>query len=57
MSLDRRYWGGSYFLADDGSGYIKKGFFRLELRDSNTLTGSYHREGTALPFSWSATRK
>jgi hypothetical protein len=42
-------------LADD-LGLPAKGHFRLESRDPNTLAGPYQRDGTAIGFSWTATR-
>lgn len=32
-------------------GLVKKGSFRVETRDTNTLTGACHRDGTVLPFT------
>lgn len=34
-----------------------RGNFRLESHDPDTLTGFYRRDGTAIRFSWSATRE
>ncbi|OFW97936.1 MAG: hypothetical protein A3D94_04675 [Alphaproteobacteria bacterium RIFCSPHIGHO2_12_FULL_66_14] len=56
MSYQAKVWSGRFAQADDGLGYPMKGHFRLESRDANTLTGSYQRNGTAVPFSWTATR-
>jgi hypothetical protein len=57
VNLDQNFWGGNWTMDDDGSGYIKKGFFRLELRGRNTLTGSYRLDGSAISYSWSGKRK
>ncbi|MDP1753180.1 MAG: hypothetical protein Q8L22_27305 [Reyranella sp.] len=56
MSYNADYWSGRFAFPDDGTGFPVKGNFRLELRDANTLTGSYQREGTGIPFRWTATR-
>ena len=34
-------------------GLVEKGSFRVEMRNTNTLTGAGHRDGTVLPFTWS----
>ena len=50
-------WGGTCSQSDDVDFPIK-GHFRLEARDGGrALTGSYQRDGTSIPFSWSATRR
>jgi hypothetical protein len=56
-SLDHRVMQGKYWLPDDGSGFVKQGFFRLEHPDDNTLTGSYKTGNATISFTWSATRK
>jgi len=57
LSYQAKVWSGSFAQADDGLGYPMKGHFRLESRDPSTLTGSYQRDGTAIGFSWTATRE
>ena len=57
VNLNQNFWGGSFTMDDDGAAYPTKGFFRLELRGSNTLTGSYRRDGTTLSYSWSGKRE
>ena len=57
MSYQAKVWYGHFSQPDDGLGFRAKGSFRLESRDPNTLTGSYQRDGTAVGFSWSATRE
>jgi hypothetical protein len=56
-SLDQRVMQGKYSLPDDGSGFARHGFFRLEHPDDNTLTGSWKAENATISFTWSATRK
>lgn len=56
MSYNADYWSGRFAFPDDGTGFPVKGNFRLELRDARTLTGSFQREGMAIPFRWSAIR-
>jgi hypothetical protein len=57
LSYQATVWSGRFAQPDDGLGYPLRGHFRLESRDRNTLTGSYQRDGTAIPYSWSATRE
>ena len=57
MSYQAKVWSGHFSQPDDGLGFPAKGNFRLESRDPDTLTGSYQRDGTAIGFSWSATRE
>ena len=57
MSYQAKVWSGRFTQPDDGLGFPVKGHFRLESRDPNTLTGSYQREGTAIGFTWAATRE
>jgi hypothetical protein len=57
MSYQAKVWSGRFIQPDDGLGFPVKGHFRLESRDPNTLTGSYQREGTAIGFTWTATRE
>ena len=57
VNLEQNFWGGSYTVDDDRAAYIRKGFFRLELRGRNTLTGSYRLDGSAISFSWSGKRQ
>ena len=52
---DQNVWSGRFAQPDDVDFPIK-GHFRLETRDARTLTGSYQPDGTAVPFSWTATR-
>jgi hypothetical protein len=57
LSYQATVWTGTFARTDDGLGYPMKGHFRLESRDPKTLTGSYRRDGTAIGFSWTATRE
>jgi hypothetical protein len=57
MSYQAKVWSGRFTMPDDGLGFPVKGHFRLESRDPSTLTGSYQREGTAIGFTWTATRQ
>jgi hypothetical protein len=52
---DQNVWSGRFAQPDDVDFPIK-GHFRLESRGSQALSGSYQPDGTALPFTWSATR-
>lgn len=56
VSYNQTVWAGDFAQPFDSSDYPMKGSFRLLARDNRTLTGSYRRDGTALPFSWTATR-
>ncbi|MDI1282795.1 MAG: hypothetical protein PSV46_00225 [Reyranella sp.] len=56
VSYHQTVWAGDFAQPFDSSDYPMKGSFRLLARDSRTLTGSYRRDGTAVPFSWTATR-
>jgi hypothetical protein len=56
-AYDNNAWAGRFSQADDVD-FPLKGHFRLEARDGGrALTGSYQRDGTAIPMSWSATRR
>jgi hypothetical protein len=57
VAFDQNAWAGRFAQPDDGSvDFPIKGHFRLESRGGAALTGSYQRDGTAIPYSWSATR-
>ncbi len=57
ISFNQDVWSGRFRQRDDDVDFPLQGFFRLEARDQGrTLTGSYHPEGTAIPFRWSGTR-
>jgi hypothetical protein len=56
VSYDQNVWAGQFEQTDDSADFPMHGFFRMEARDSNTLTGSYRPEGAAVPFYWSGTR-
>jgi hypothetical protein len=56
VSYDQNVWAGRFEQTDDSLDFPLRGYFRMEARDSNTLTGSYQPEGTAIPFYWSGTR-
>jgi hypothetical protein len=55
VSYDQTVWVGRFVQAGDMD-FPLRGHFRFEARDSRTLTGSYHPDGTAIPFRWSARR-
>ena len=55
VAFDGNAWAGTFAQSPDLDFPIK-GHFRLETR-SGGLTGSYHRDGTSIPYSWSATRR
>jgi hypothetical protein len=57
VAYDNNVWVGRFAQPDDLDFPIK-GHFRLEARDNaGGLTGSYQRDGTSIPFRWSATRR
>ncbi len=55
VSYDQNVWGGRFVQAGDMD-FPLRGHFRFEARDSRTLAGSYHPDGTAVSFRWSARR-
>ena len=55
VAFDGNAWAGRFAQSDDLDSPIK-GHFRLETR-SGSLSGSYQRDGTAIAFPWSATRR
>ena len=57
MAFDNNVWAGRFAQADDNVDFPLKGHFRLETRGGTALTGSYQRDGTAIPRRWSATRQ
>ena len=56
LAFDQNVWAGR-FAQSDAVDFPLKGHFRLEARGGTALTGSYQREGTAIPYRWSATRR
>lgn len=57
VAYDGNVWAGRFAQPDDLD-FPTKGHFRLETRSQGGgLTGSYHRDGTSIPFRWSATRQ
>ncbi len=56
VAFDQNVWAGRYAQPDDVD-FPLKGHFRLEARGGTALSGSYQRDGTAIPFHWSATRR
>ena len=57
VAFDNNVWAGDFAQPDDNVDFPLKGHFRLETRGGTALTGSYQRDGTAIPHSWSATRR
>jgi hypothetical protein len=57
MAFDNNVWAGQFAQPDDNVDFPLKGHFRLETRGGTALTGSYQRDGTAIPRRWSATRQ
>ena len=57
MAFDNNVWAGQFAQPDDNVDFPLKGHFRLETRGGPALTGSYQRDGTAIPRRWSATRQ
>jgi len=55
VGFNQNVWIGRFAQSDDAD-FPMRGHFRLEYRDERTLTGSYQRDGTAIPFRWSGTR-
>ena len=56
VAFDQNMWAGQFTQPDDAD-FPLKGHFRLEARGGNELTGSYQRDGTAIPYRWSAVRR
>lgn len=56
LSFDQNVWAGRFAQADDNADFPMRGYFRIEVRDARTLIGSYHPDGTAIPFAWHGTR-
>lgn len=56
VAFDQNVWAGRYAQPDDVD-FPLKGNFRIEARGGSALSGSYHRDGTAIPYHWSATRR
>jgi len=56
LAFDQNVWAGRYAQSDDVD-FPLKGHFRLESRGGAALTGSYQRDGTAIPYRWSARRQ
>lgn len=57
VGINGNVWAGHFSQSDDVDFPIK-GHFRLEARNmGGGLTGSYQRDGTSIPFRWSATRR
>ena len=57
VAFDNNLWAGRFAQPDDGVDFPLKGHFRLEARGGTALTGSYQRDGRAIPLSWSGTRR
>ena len=55
VGYNQNVWIGRFAQSDEAD-FPVRGHFRLEYRDERTLTGSYQRDGTAIPFRWSGTR-
>jgi hypothetical protein len=55
VGFNQNVWIGQFSQSDDAD-FPMKGHFRLEFRDERTLTGSYHPDGTAIPFRWNGSR-
>ena len=57
VAIDGNVWAGRFSQGDDID-FPLKGHFRLETRDQGkALSGSWQRDGTSIPFHWSATRR
>jgi hypothetical protein len=55
VGYNQDVWTGRFEQSDDVD-FPMRGNFRLESRGERSLTGSYHRDGTAIPFRWSGSR-
>ena len=55
VGYDRNVWAGRFEQSDEAD-FPMRGHFRLETRDEHLLNGSYQPEGTAIPYTWTATR-
>lgn len=55
VSYDQNVWAGRFEQSDEVD-VPMRGHFRIEARGGDLLTGSYQREGTAIPYSWTARR-
>lgn len=57
VAFDGNVWAGRFSQGDDID-FPLKGHFRLETRDQGkALSGSWQRDGTSIPFHWSASRR
>ena len=56
QAYDQNVWAGRFAQSDDLD-FPLKGHFRLEARGGTALTGSYQRDGTTIPYAWSAIRQ
>jgi hypothetical protein len=56
VAVDQNVWVGTYDQPGDTADFPLKGHFRLEARGGTTLTGSYQRSGTVIPYRWGAVR-
>ena len=58
VAFDNNVWAGLFKQPDDNVDFPLKGHFRLETRSNGAaLTGSYQRDGTAIPHRWGGTRR
>lgn len=55
IGFNQNVWIGQFAQSDEAD-FPMRGHFRLEYRNERSLTGSYHPDGTAIPFRWSGTR-
>lgn len=58
VGFDQNVWTGKFEQLDQDVDFPMRGFFRLEAREQGrSLTGSYHPNGTTIPFRWSGSRR
>jgi hypothetical protein len=56
VSYNQTVWIGRFAVPSDTADFPFKGHFRLATRGSGALTGSYQRDGTAVPFALTGNR-
>jgi hypothetical protein len=56
VSYNQTIWTGRFAVPDDTADFPFKGYFRLETRGNGNFTGSYQRDGTAIPYAWNGSR-
>ncbi|MBS0521925.1 MAG: hypothetical protein JSR90_24735 [Proteobacteria bacterium] len=57
VSYDQDVWAGRFSQPPDDLGIAVQGHFRMEVVDSQTLSGSYQQDSMAIAFTWRAKRR